>query len=181
MLVPAATALIHFGQLQTFPLPSLPPQVQKSAAHYTEAAQDEITLCSQIRDGDPLDDRCCVRMYDSFEHGGPHGRHTCMVFEVLGENLLALIKRYDYRGIPLPIVRNLSRQMLIGLDYIHRWGRGAIQVGHWARLHSQTVGEQHRWGSNRPRRHSQAGEQCKGGASGRLRGSDTGLHSHPGE
>ena len=131
MLVPAATALIHFGQLQTFPLPSLPPQVQKSAAHYTEAAQDEITLCSQIRDGDPLDDRCCVRMYDSFEHGGPHGRHTCMVFEVLGENLLALIKRYDYRGIPLPVVRNLSRQMLIGLDYIHRcvgeeqyrWGR----------------------------------------------------------
>ena len=27
--------------------------------------------------------------------------HVCMVFEVLGDNLLALIKRYDYRGIPL--------------------------------------------------------------------------------
>lgn len=40
--------------------------------------------------------------------------------QVLGDNLLALIKQYDYRGIPLPIVRNLTRQMLIGLDYIHR-------------------------------------------------------------
>jgi hypothetical protein len=67
-------------------------QVQKSAEHYTEAAQDEITLCSQIRDGDPRNDRHCVRMFDSFVHSGPYGRHQCMVFEVLGENLLALIK-----------------------------------------------------------------------------------------
>ena len=126
---PSGQSLDPLWPNSKLPLPVPPLQVQKSAAHYTEAAQDEITLCSQIRDGDPLDDRCCVRMYDSFEHGGPHGRHTCMVFEVLGENLLALIKRYDYRGIPLPVVRNLSRQMLIGLDYIHRWGGGAIQVG----------------------------------------------------
>ena len=71
----------------------LPPnQVQKSAEHYTEAAQDEITLCSQIRDGDPDDSRHCVRMFDSFVHSGPHGKHQCMVFEVLGENLLSLIK-----------------------------------------------------------------------------------------
>lgn len=34
--------------------------------------------------------------------------------------LLLASVRFDYRGIPLPIVRNLVRQMLIGLDYIHR-------------------------------------------------------------
>lgn len=43
-----------------------------------------------------------------------------MVFEVLGDNLLALIKRFNYRGVPLPVVRHLTRQMLIGLDYLHR-------------------------------------------------------------
>eukprot|EP00195_Chlamydomonas_chlamydogama_P006321 CAMPEP_0202894760 /NCGR_PEP_ID=MMETSP1392-20130828/4082_1 /ASSEMBLY_ACC=CAM_ASM_000868 /TAXON_ID=225041 /ORGANISM="Chlamydomonas chlamydogama, Strain SAG 11-48b" /LENGTH=652 /DNA_ID=CAMNT_0049579543 /DNA_START=42 /DNA_END=2000 /DNA_ORIENTATION=+ len=95
-------------------------KVQKSAQHYTEAARDEITLLSQIRDGDPKDERHCVRLLDSFDHQGPHGKHVCMVFEVLGENLLALIKHYDYRGIPVPVVRNLARQMLIGLDYLHR-------------------------------------------------------------
>lgn len=42
-----------------------------------------------------------------------------MVFEVLGENLLSLIKRYDYRGIPLPLVREISRHILRGLDYLH--------------------------------------------------------------
>ena len=58
---------------------------------------DEITLLTQIRDGDPTDTRFCCRLYDSFEHMGPHGRHVCMVFEVLGDNLLSLIKQYDYR------------------------------------------------------------------------------------
>ena len=42
-----------------------------------------------------------------------------MVFEVLGDNLLALIKQYKYRGIPLTVVRSLSRQVLTGLDYLH--------------------------------------------------------------
>lgn len=38
---------------------------------------------------------------------------------MLGDNLLALIKAYDYRGIPIPVVRRLARQILVALDYIH--------------------------------------------------------------
>jgi serine/threonine-protein kinase SRPK3 len=30
---------------------------------------------------------------------GPYGDHFCMVFEILGVNLLELIKRYDYKGV----------------------------------------------------------------------------------
>lgn len=43
-----------------------------------------------------------------------------MAFEVLGKNLLSLIKKYDYEGIPVPIVRQITRQTLMGLDYLHR-------------------------------------------------------------
>jgi serine/threonine-protein kinase SRPK3 len=43
-----------------------------------------------------------------------------MVFEILGVNFLELIKRYDYKGVPIPLVRKLARQCLIGLDYMHR-------------------------------------------------------------
>lgn len=43
-----------------------------------------------------------------------------MAFEVLGKNLLSLIKKYDYRGIPIPIVRTITKQLLLGLDYMHR-------------------------------------------------------------
>ncbi|CAD7700906.1 unnamed protein product [Ostreobium quekettii] len=95
-------------------------KVQKSASQYTEAARDEIDLLTQIRDGDPDVENCCCQLLDWFEHHGTNGRHMCMVFEVLGDNLLKLIKRYNYKGIPLPIVRNVTRQVLIGLDYLER-------------------------------------------------------------
>lgn len=43
-----------------------------------------------------------------------------MVFEILGVNFLEIIKRYDYKGVPLPLARKMARQCLIGLDYMHR-------------------------------------------------------------
>ena len=50
----------------------------------------------------------------------PNGRHFVMVFEIMGVNLLEIIKRYDYKGIPLSMARRMSKQCLIGLDYMHR-------------------------------------------------------------
>jgi serine/threonine-protein kinase SRPK3 len=43
-------------------------------------------------------------------HHGPNGKHYVMVFEILGVNLLEIIKRYDYKGIPLHLVRELTKQ-----------------------------------------------------------------------
>jgi len=43
-----------------------------------------------------------------------------MLFEMLGENLLKVIERYDYKGIPLIIVKNIIRQVCMGLDFLHR-------------------------------------------------------------
>jgi len=95
-------------------------QVQKSASRYTDAARDEIDLLRDIRHGDARNEKCCCALYDWFEHKGPNGIHICMVFETLGDNLLKLVKQYDYKGIPLPIVKNIARQILVGLDYLHR-------------------------------------------------------------
>ncbi|KAK3146087.1 hypothetical protein QOZ80_3BG0261460 [Eleusine coracana subsp. coracana] len=95
-------------------------KVQKSAQHYTEAAMDEIKILKQIADGDPDDTRCVVKLLDHFKHSGPNGNHVCMVFEFLGDNLLTLIKYTNYRGMPLPMVKEICRYVLIGLDYLHR-------------------------------------------------------------
>jgi serine/threonine-protein kinase SRPK3 len=58
-------------------------------------------------------------MFDSFFHHGQNGKHCVIAFEVLGKNLLSLIRRHDYRGIPLPVVRRITKQLLIGLEYLH--------------------------------------------------------------
>jgi len=48
-------------------------------------------------------------MFDSFFHNAQNGMHSVMAFEVLGKNLLNLIKKYDYEGIPIPIVREITK------------------------------------------------------------------------
>ena len=42
-----------------------------------------------------------------------------MVFEQLGHNLLKLITKSNYRGIPLENVRIIVKQVLEGLHYLH--------------------------------------------------------------
>lgn len=98
-------------------------KVQKSARHYTEAAQDEIELLQCTVKAATAEDTLAsikvVRLIDSFDHVGPHGIHVCMVFEMLGDNLLTLIKYYNYRGIPMPLVKRLSKDILEALAFLH--------------------------------------------------------------
>ncbi|KAI9826128.1 MAG: serine/threonine protein kinase, CMGC group [Thelocarpon impressellum] len=97
-------------------------KVVRSAAHYTETAIDEIKLLNKIVQAKPDHPgrKHVVSLLDSFEHKGPNGVHVCMVFEVLGENLLGLIKRWNHRGIPMALVKQITKQVLLGLDYLHR-------------------------------------------------------------
>ncbi|WFD29130.1 non-specific serine/threonine protein kinase [Malassezia sp. CBS 17886] len=97
-------------------------KVVKSAPHYTETALDEIKLLQRVVSADRSHPgyRHCVSLLDHFRHKGPNGSHVCMVFEVLGENLLGLIKRYQHRGVPVHIVKQIAKQVLLGLDYMHQ-------------------------------------------------------------
>jgi len=119
-------------------------KVQKSAEHYTEAAMDEVELLDCIakeikkveaacestpsvkdKDGIPITavvdhSRHVAILHDSFFHNGPHGKHMCMVFSMLGCNLLSVIKAHNYRGIPLPAVKKMIQGVTKGLDFLHR-------------------------------------------------------------
>ncbi|KAN0062452.1 serine/threonine protein kinase, CMGC [Thecaphora frezii] len=46
---------------------------------------------------------------------------------VLGKNLLGLIKCYQHRGIPPHIIKQIAKQVLLGLDYMH-WECGIIHT-----------------------------------------------------
>lgn len=52
-----------------------------------------------------------VRLLNDFKMTGRNGTHVCMVFEVLGHNLLKLIIRSRYQGIPLESVKVIVRQV----------------------------------------------------------------------
>lgn len=97
-------------------------KIVRSAKHYTETAIDEIKLLDKVTTSDlhhPGHEHV-IQLLDTFTHKGPNGVHVVMVFEVLGENLLGLIRRYKHRGIPIIFVKQIAKQLLSALDFLHR-------------------------------------------------------------
>ncbi|KAF7377454.1 hypothetical protein MSAN_00167100 [Mycena sanguinolenta] len=110
-------------------------KIVKSAPRYTETAVDEIKLLQRlVTSSDPNTPVShpgkshVISFLDHFRHQGPNGTHVCMVFEVLGENLLGLIKRNQNKGVSVPLVKQIAKQVLLGLDYMHRYC-GVIHTG----------------------------------------------------
>merc|ERR1712142_71873 len=96
-------------------------KIVKSAQHYTETAVDEMKLLRTIHTAVPDDPGYphVVQLLDDFRINGIHGSHVCMVFEVLGHNLLKFIIKSSYRGISIPMTKKILKQTLLGLSYIH--------------------------------------------------------------
>ncbi|KAJ8588952.1 kinase-like protein [Rhizopogon salebrosus TDB-379] len=115
-------------------------KIVKSAPRYTETALDEIKMLQRLitsktppvpptpANPNPPPSHAhthpgrshVMSFLDHFRHKGPNGVHVCMVSEVLGENLLGLIKRHQNKGVPMHIVKQIAKQILLGLDYMHR-------------------------------------------------------------
>lgn len=95
-------------------------KVSKSAQVYKETGIDEIMLFSQMSLHDQHKYRShVVGFYDFFEITGPHGRHICLVLEVLGDNLLKVIERCFYKGMPISNIKQIAQQVLTGLKFLH--------------------------------------------------------------
>jgi len=96
-------------------------KIQKSAPHYKDTALDEIELLSCCEKNLIEDeDLYVVRLIDDFRIYNHDGAcHVVMVFEVMGENLLNWIERYEYRGIPLAMAKKIAKEILYGLDFLH--------------------------------------------------------------
>eukprot|EP01126_Amoeba_proteus_P028495 TRINITY_DN2809_c0_g2_i1.p1 TRINITY_DN2809_c0_g2~~TRINITY_DN2809_c0_g2_i1.p1 ORF type:complete len:435 (+),score=86.42 TRINITY_DN2809_c0_g2_i1:210-1514(+) len=95
-------------------------KIVKSARHYIEAARDEITILKTVTKQDRGNLSCVAHLIDYFDIVGPNGTHVAMVFEKLGCNLLTLIRMYKYRGLPVPLVKVITKQMIIGMEFLHK-------------------------------------------------------------
>lgn len=96
-------------------------KVIKSAQHYTETAADEIRLLKKIAKNESHHPWCerIVRLLNHFTIRGVNGVHTCLVFETLGCSLYKLIVKNNFQGLPIKMVKSITRQVLQGLYYLH--------------------------------------------------------------
>lgn len=136
----------HFGQTDPHShFKYVAMKIQKSKESYSESAADEIKILKALREAKKKqewedmrkelqlkglnlseDDTFCIEIINNFPHFGMHGKHACSTFQIMGPNLLDIIrffeKKYD-SGIPIKIVKKITIQLLIGLDFMHRMGQ----------------------------------------------------------
>ncbi len=88
--------------------------MRKISLHFlvSNYGKQHFPLLFQVRKSDEADAfrERCVQLLDDFKISGVNGTHVCMVFEVLGHNLLKFIIRSNYQGIPLDNVKVIMRQ-----------------------------------------------------------------------
>lgn len=74
-----------------------------------------------------------VRLLDDFSHVGPNGVHTCVVLELLGPNIPAVIEaQFADARLPGAIAKRTCKEVLLALAFLHehRIGHG----GKWSSL-----------------------------------------------
>ena len=138
---------LHFGRKDCSPparFKFVALKVQRSKETHSEAALDEVHLLRELkkqkanpawkkdlerlramglqgREGETH----CIEMLDNFPHYGPNGKHYCSVFEIMGPNLLDVIRFFDRthgKGLPLFLAKRIARQILVGLHFMHAYG-----------------------------------------------------------
>ncbi|EJT97973.1 kinase-like protein [Dacryopinax primogenitus] len=61
-----------------------------------------------------------LTLLDEFRFKGPNGTHIVLVTDVLGEDLVTVRGRYDGGRLPVGVVKQVSKQVLLGLQYLHK-------------------------------------------------------------
>ena len=120
-------------------------KIQKSAQQNINIAYDEVEILTEIekhindedwikslnkywednperlKNGNVKDHTQILHLLNSFIYHGQNGKHFCLVFEIMGMSLSDIIKKFNYKGIPISYVKIITKQILIGLDYLHRF------------------------------------------------------------
>ncbi|CAA90490.1 DYRK family cell polarity protein kinase Pom1 [Schizosaccharomyces pombe] len=68
----------------------------------------ETKILQKIREWDPLDEYCMVQYTDHFYFRD----HLCVATELLGKNLYELIKSNGFKGLPIVVIKSITRQLI---------------------------------------------------------------------
>eukprot|EP01103_Thecamoeba_quadrilineata_P008033 TRINITY_DN17827_c0_g1_i1.p1 TRINITY_DN17827_c0_g1~~TRINITY_DN17827_c0_g1_i1.p1 ORF type:complete len:543 (+),score=90.49 TRINITY_DN17827_c0_g1_i1:49-1629(+) len=73
----------------------------------------EVRVLEKINQLDPDDSHGIVRLKDKFVHRN----HLCLVFELLSVNLFELLKKTQFKGVSLTLIRKFGHQILTALYF----------------------------------------------------------------
>ncbi|XP_039124858.1 serine/threonine-protein kinase AFC2 isoform X1 [Dioscorea cayenensis subsp. rotundata] len=89
-------------------------KIVRGIKKYREAAMIEIDMLQQLGKHDKNGARC-VQIRNWFDYRN----HICIVFEKLGPSLYDFLRKNNYRPFPIDLVRELGRQLLECVAFMH--------------------------------------------------------------
>ncbi|KAK1286275.1 Serine/threonine-protein kinase AFC1 [Acorus calamus] len=89
-------------------------KIVRSVYKYREAAMIEIDVLQKLAKHDIGGTRC-VQIRNWFDYRN----HICIVFEKLGPSLYDFLRKNSYRSFPIDLVRDLGRQLLESVAFMH--------------------------------------------------------------
>ncbi|CAN0926688.1 Serine/threonine-protein kinase AFC1 [Linum grandiflorum] len=89
-------------------------KIVRSIQKYREAAMIEIDVLQRLARHD-VGGRRCVQIRNWFDYRN----HICIVFEKLGPSLYDFLRKNNYRSFPIDLVRELGRQLLESVAFMH--------------------------------------------------------------
>lgn len=96
-------------------------KILKNHPSYARQGQIEVSILSRLSQ-ENADEFNFVRAFECFQHKN----HTCLVFEMLEQNLYDFLKQNKFSPLPLKYIRPILEQVSykdkqLFIEYIYRW------------------------------------------------------------
>ncbi|KAK0442473.1 kinase-like domain-containing protein [Desarmillaria tabescens] len=84
-------------------------------------SQLEVSFLQKVREARGANEQQhVIRMLDNFSLSSSFGTHSCLVLEVLSMSLEELTRKTLPNKFPIPMCKQIIKQLLLGLDFLHR-------------------------------------------------------------
>uniref|UniRef100_A0A3Q3N1C2 non-specific serine/threonine protein kinase n=1 Tax=Mastacembelus armatus TaxID=205130 RepID=A0A3Q3N1C2_9TELE len=92
-------------------------KILKNHPSYARQGQIEVGILARLS-GENADEHNLVRAFECFQHRS----HTCLVFEMLEQNLYDFLKQNKFSPLPLKVIRPVLQQVAIALKKLKSMG-----------------------------------------------------------
>ena len=92
-------------------------KILKNHPSYARQGQIEVGILARLS-GENADEHNLVRAFECFQHRS----HTCLVFEMLEQNLYDFLKQNKFSPLPLKVIRPVLQQVATALRKLKNMG-----------------------------------------------------------
>mmetsp|Transcript_8324 Transcript_8324/g.8218 ORF Transcript_8324/g.8218 Transcript_8324/m.8218 type:complete len:274 (+) Transcript_8324:349-1170(+) len=93
-------------------------KIYKKPYAFRKIGEIEKSILKDLGKDDIDDSKCILKSKESFLFRG----HLCISMELMSLNLYDFLKKNDFRGIDMNLIRRIAVQLLIGIKYVHSKG-----------------------------------------------------------